>query len=172
MLEDNDIFLVPVTRADTENIVRWRNQPSVRQYFICQDLFTPESHEHWLETMVDTGKVVQFIIYVKAENRPIGAVYLRDIDRVNQKAEYGIFIGEEQYLGKGIGSAAAKLVLAYAFDELKLHKIMLRVFASNERAIASYEKVGFVQEGYFKDEVLIDGKYRDLIFMAKIAPES
>ena len=30
---------------------------------------------------------------------------------------------------------------------------MLRVFASNKRAIRSYEKAGFVQEGYFKDEV-------------------
>ena len=52
------------------------------------------------------------------------------------------------------------------------HKIFLRAFADNQAAIRSYEKAGFVQEGYFKDEVRIDGRFRDLVFMAVLNPDT
>ena len=57
-------------------------------------------------------------------------------------------------------------MLAYAFEELKLHKVMLRVLAENARAKRSYEKAGFVQEAYLRDEVFLEGSYRDVILMA------
>jgi diamine N-acetyltransferase len=115
--------------------------------------------------MVDTGKVKQFIICVKNEKKPIGSVYLRDISQLNRSAEFGIFIGEEEYLGKGFGSDAATTIIKYAFETLKLHKLRLRVLAGNKRAIASYKRVGFVEEGYFKDDVMIQNRYCDVIFM-------
>ena len=74
-------------------------------------------------------------------------------------------------MSKGIGSEAAKLALDYAFDCLKLHKVMLRVFAHNIRAIQSYKNAGFVQEAYLNDEIKIDNKYYDIILMAKINTE-
>ena len=142
------ILLRPMTEEDTENIVRWRNEAFVRKNFIYQKPFTAEGHKQWTETMVDTGRVIQFIICTM-EKKPVGSVYLRDIDRVHNKAEYGIFIGEEEALSKGYGSEAAELMIRYAFEELHLHKLYLRVLAGNERARKSYEKAGFVQEGYF-----------------------
>lgn len=151
---------------DTEAIVRWRNNPRVRKNFIYQKPFTKEGHENWIKTMVDTGKVVQFIIEDLESERPVGSVYFRDIDRDYEKAEYGIFIGEDDAVGKGFGSEAAGLAVNYGFEVLGLHKIFLRAFADNQAAIRSYEKAGFVQEGYFKDEVRIDGQFRDLVFMA------
>ena len=171
VLEGNKVVLKSIRREDTDDIIRWRNQPFVRDKFIYQELFTKESHEIWLKTMVDTGKVQQYIIYVKSlEAKPyaIGSAYLRDIDKRNLKAEFGIFIGEREYLGQGFGSDAAEVVVNYAFKELNLHKIMLRVFASNRRAIESYKKVGFVEEGYFKDEIRCGDGFRDVIFMAMI----
>ena len=55
-----------------------------------------------------------------------------------------------------------------AFEQLGLHKVFLRVFADNLRAIKSYENAGFVKEACFKDDVKIDGKYYDMVFMAII----
>ena len=153
---------------DTEQIVRWRNNPRVRNNFIYQKPFTKEGHENWVRTMVDTGKVVQFIIEDLDDGQPVGSVYFRDIDMDHAKAEYGIFIGEDSAVGKGFGSEAARLAVAYGFEELRLHKIFLRVFADNAGAIRSYEKAGFVKEGHFKDDVCIDGRFKDLVFMAII----
>lgn len=165
------VYLKPISSDDTENIIRWRNQENVRKNFLDQRLFTVEGHTNWLENVVRKGRAEQFIIYEKENDFPVGSVFLRDIDYENRKAEYGIFIGEETARGKGIGTEAAKSILKYGFEEMQLHKIFLRVLADNEGAIKSYKKAGFVQEAYLKDEVLLNGQYRDIVLMAVIDEE-
>lgn len=167
--EDEAIYLRLMTDEDTEDIIRWRNSDAVRKRFIYQAPFTKQSHEKWVETMVRTGKVVQMIICEKAGDKKIGSVYIRDIDAVHHKGEYGIFIGEAEARGKGYGTAAALLMKQYAFSELHLHRLFLRVFADNAQAIASYEKAGFVREAYLRDDVCIDGQFRDIVLMAVLA---
>lgn len=159
------IYLRGMTYDDTEKIVEWRNSDSVRRRFIYQGLFTKESHENWIRTMVETGKVVQMIICEVGTGKPVGSVYVRDIDKIHQKAEYGIFIGEKDARGKGYGTAAAKLMVRYCFEELALHRLFLRVYAENERAIRSYEKAGFVKEAHLREDVYIDGEYKDIVLM-------
>lgn len=171
ILEGQDIYLREMTEDDTERIVAWRNRDFVRRNFIYQKPFTKEGHQSWVDNMIKTGRVIQFIICTR-EHRPIGSVYFRDINREHQKAEYGIFIGEEDATGCGYGTQAAMLMLAYGFGELKLHKIMLRLLAGNDRAKRSYEKAGFVQEAYLKDEVLLKGEFKDVILMACFATEN
>lgn len=170
-ISNEKIILKPISSEDTENIIRWRNSENVRKNFLDQRMFTVESHTNWLKNMVETGKVEQFIIIDKNSNLPVGSVFLRDIDYENRKAEYGIFIGEDSARGKGIGTAAAERVIQYGFEELKLHKIFLRVLAENIGAIKSYEKAGFKQEAYLVDEVNINDEYKDIVLMAVINSE-
>ena len=109
VLEGAAVRLRPIADADTDLIVKWRNTPSVVQNFIFRQTFTPEMHRRWLATKVATGQVVQYIIIDKADDKPVGSVYYRDIDNHNRSAEYGIFIGEESARGKGLGTETAKL---------------------------------------------------------------
>lgn len=164
------IYLRLMTYDDTDNIVRWRNSDEVRKNFICQELFTKESHENWIRTRVETGQAVQMVICGLATDTPLGSVYIRDIDRHHNKAEYGIFIGEASARGRGIGTAAAKLMLRYCFETERLHRIYLRALAGNEQAIRSYEKAGFQREGYLKEDVRIGEAYRDVVWMAAVNP--
>lgn len=165
------IYLRPMTWDDTDLIVRWRNSDAVRLNFIYQEPFTRGGHENWIRNMVETGKVIQMIICETKDDTPLGSVYIRDIDRQHNKAEYGIFIGEESARGRGVGTAAARLMLEYCFREEKLHRVYLRAFASNARAIRSYEKAGFVREGLLRDDVCIEGEYRDIVWMAAVNPD-
>lgn len=166
-LYSEKIKLVPIKESDTPLIIKWRNTESVQRNFIFQEPFTEEMHKNWLNTKVASGEVVQFIIYEKDSDKAIGSVYLRDIDDKNKKAEYGIFIGEEMARGKGYGKESAELICKYAFKELGLHKIMLRVFADNLQAIHSYLKAGFEKEALLRDEIRQQEGYRDIILMAK-----
>ena len=163
------IYLRPMGYEDTDNIVYWRNSDAVRKNFIYQELFTRQSHENWIRTRVETGDVVQMIICESGTDKPLGSVYIRDIDRKHKKAEYGIFIGESAARGRGLGTAAAKLMLRYCFEEEGLNRVYLRALADNEQAIRSYEKAGFRQEGYLREDVCIDGIYRDVVWMAVLA---
>lgn len=168
MDEQAGIYLREMTYEDTDDIVSWRNSDSVRKNFIYQALFTRESHENWIRTMVETGKVVQMMICETNSRQSVGSVYVRDIDTTHHKAEYGIFIGVETARGKGYGTAAAKLMIKYCFEELHLHRLFLRVYAENEQAIRSYEKAGFAREAYLHEDVYVEGKYRDIVLMGII----
>ena len=174
VIENEKIYLRKMEYTDTSDIIRWRNSDAVRTHFIYQGLFTKESHEQWIRTMVETGKVDQLIICMQTtdgQEKPVGSVYIRDIDATHNKAEYGIFIGEEAARGCGIGSMAADLMIRYCFEQLRLHRLFLRVFADNVQAIRSYEKAGFKREALLKDDVLINGQYRDIVLMGIINPE-
>lgn len=162
------IYLRMMTPDDTDLIVAWRNSDAVRKNFIYQELFTREGHENWIRTQIEPGHVVQTIICDINGDRPLGSVYIRDIDRKHNKAEYGIFIGEPDARGRGVGTAAAKLMLRYCFEEVGLHRVYLRALAGNEQAVRSYEKAGFVREGYLRGDVRIDGEYRDIVWMAAV----
>ena len=162
---ESGIYLRMMTYEDTEHIIAWRDSENVRRNFIYQAVFTKESHEKWIQTMIETGKVVQMIICEIDTDRPVGSVYIRDIEEMHKKAEYGIFIGEDDARGKGYGTAAAKLMIQYCFEELKLHRLFLRVYAENKQAIRSYEKAGFIQEAYLHDDVYVNDRFRDIVLM-------
>lgn len=166
------IYLRRMTYDDTDVIVAWRNSEAVRKNFIYQELFTREGHEQWIRTRVETGEVVQLIICDLQTDLPLGSVYIRDIDHKHNKAEYGIFIGEASARGRGIGTAAARLMLQYCFEEEGLHRIYLRAFADNIQAIRSYEKAGFVREGLLVEDVCINGQYRNIVWMACVSRKS
>ncbi len=170
-MKHNNVMLRPMTEQDTDNVVKWRNSPSVMENFIFRTPLDREAHLNWYNNRVLTGDVAQFIIVDTDTDTDVGSVYLRDIDKQHKKCEFGIFIGEESCRGKGIGSSAAKLILDYAFQELKLNRVFLRVFAQNPRAIKSYEKAGFKHEGTFRDDVIIDGVAYDMVFMAILKEE-
>ena len=105
------------------------------------------------------------------DNKPVGSVYYRDVDSENQSAEYGIFIGENDARGKGLGSETAKLFTEFGLNYIGLHRISLRVIAGNDSAYRSYENAGFVTEGIFRDMVKLEGVFCDIIFMAKLSQD-
>ncbi len=87
------------------------------------------------------------------------------------EAFVGIGIGDRDYWGKGYGTDAMRVILRYAFQELNLRRVALDTFEYNPRAIRSYEKAGFVQEGAVREYLYREGKRWDLIFMGILREE-
>ena len=80
---NENVTIRPITEADTDNIIRWRNAPSVVEHFIYRTPLTAEAHLNWLHNRVETGDVAQFII-MDGET-PVGSVYLRDRRRLRRR---------------------------------------------------------------------------------------
>lgn len=167
-LEGKNVYLRSITYDDTDMIVRWRNQENVRKYFLFREDFTTEIHENWMRNHVEAGDVVQFIVCMKDTDRPVGSTYLRDIDYENGKAEYGVFIGEEDVRGKGVGKEILELTCRYAFDELKLHRVYARVIEGNNPSLYCFLHCGFEQEALLRDTKKIDGEYLNVIIIGRL----
>ena len=132
-----------------------------------QSLLTPEQHINWLNNYVYKGKCYQYIITVIlcGKSYDIGTIFLKNIDKGNNKAEYGIFIGEQNFCGKGYAKLASELILKIAFEELLLNRVYLSVMFDNMAAIKTYKKVGFVQEGILKEDFFRENKFIDILIM-------
>ena len=61
---------------------------------------------------------------------------------------------------KGVGKKLVDYIKTIAIEE-GIHKLSLRVMATNAKAIQFYKKNGFIQEGHFKDEFFINGSFCD-----------
>ena len=161
---NDKLYARPITDDDTDMVVGWRNNPRVVNNFLHREKVTREDHINWLRTKVDTGIVEQFVLIETATERPVGCVYLRDIDREASECEYGVFIGEDDCVGLGYGNAVCEWAVGYARDVLGLKKMILRVLEGNESAYKSYVHAGFTQTEVIPD--YIDG--RDLIMMERM----
>ena len=89
----------------------------------------------------------------------------------HSKENRNIYIGADihpAFAGIGLGYKSYKEFLNFLFNEgeYDLHKITLEVLATNTRAIHLYKKLGFVQEGCKRQEVLKGDTYVDSIIMS------
>lgn len=164
------VYLRPITVDDTDMIIEWRNSEAVRPYFIYQKPFTREGHLNWLKTMIDSGRGYQFIVCDIEDDQPIGCTYLRDYEKEHHKIEYGMFLGTNLVKSKGVGTEIVALTLKFAFETLNVHKVMCRIFADNPASIKSCIKGGFEEEALLKDDVYVNGQYRDMVILRAINP--
>jgi RimJ/RimL family protein N-acetyltransferase len=156
---------------DTQYLVRW-NQDSEYQQLLSSGptyLWPSKNMKEWMEKHFD--EMVSFTIRSLEDNRVIGCVDLSGIEWTAGNAWVGIGIGERENWGKGFGSDAMNMVLRFAFETLNLKRVSLTVFDYNERAIHSYEKVGFKLEGRMRQWMQRAGQRYDLVFMGVLRNE-
>jgi ribosomal-protein-alanine N-acetyltransferase len=68
--------------------------------------------------------------------------------------------------GKGLMFEALREAIRYVFVEKRLHRIMANYMPSNVRSANLLKKLGFVEEGYAKEYLLINGRWEDHILTA------
>jgi len=104
-----------------------------------------------------------------------GATHLGNISvwptsRREQAGEIGYWV-RSNATRQGIGTEAAARVLEIAFDELGLHRVVLRVAVGNRASERVAEKLGFVHEGLLRKEVLVGGTWLDHTLWAMLDEE-
>ncbi|HEX6291307.1 MAG TPA: GNAT family protein [Herpetosiphonaceae bacterium] len=132
--------------------------------------FSREQTERWITTIAERDDRVDLAIVPHDTSDLIGEVVLNEIDTTNRSANIRIGI-RTPYTGQGYGSEAMRLMLGYAFDQLRLHRVDLEVFAFNPRALHVYEKLGFRREGVRREVLYLDGTYHDSIVMGMLEDE-
>lgn len=115
------------------------------------------------------GAAVSFFIFDNATERLMGGITLGNIRHgVAQSGHIGYWIGEP-YAGKGYMLEALNLLVTFAFDTLRLHRIEAACIPSNTRSVRVLEKAGFQREGLLRSYLRINGIWQDHYLYARIA---
>lgn len=94
-----------------------------------------------------------------------GADFHRGLHSKNAHvADLGVAI-LKRFRGQGLGEAVMRCGIEWARG-VGVTRLRLGVFETNDRAMALYRKLGFVEEGRLKGEVILDGLPRDEVLMA------
>lgn len=81
--------------------------------------------------------------------------------------EFGIFLRREAQ-GRGLASKAVRLVEAYAFGELDLHRLSAAIDPDNSASISLFLRAGFQREGLLRQHWRTHRGLRDAVIMGKL----
>lgn len=135
----------------------------LQKNFLFRRDITIKEHSEWYDKLKNDKSQIVFAII--SENTHIGNCGFKNINMVDRKAELWIYLGNENFKGKGLGRKATNLLLSYGFNNFHFNKIYLHVAEFNKNAINLYKQLGFKEEGYFEKELIIGSVYVNLLRM-------
>ncbi|MCE3238005.1 MAG: Streptomycin 3-adenylyltransferase [Gammaproteobacteria bacterium] len=152
--------------ADLDLLCEWLNQPHVLEWW--NDHLTPAEIKQKYRNRINDTVVCPYI--VSLHNKPIGFIQYYWASKVGNgwwpnenDSTVGIdqFIGDENFIDKGYGTAMIKEFVHFLFQNLAITKIITEADPNNHRARCCYQKVGFIEQGEINTP---DGKSILLIF--------
>jgi RimJ/RimL family protein N-acetyltransferase len=156
--------------ADLGPMYCWANDPEAARLngaFRPVDLL---AYKMWFDNIGKDASKVVFGIRRRNETVIIGFVEITNISSINQSAEIGIRIGSENDRNRGFGKEALGLALGYCWNHLNLRRVSLNVLGHNKRAIKVYQAAGFKKEGTLRRACFVDGRWIDVVLMARFRP--
>lgn len=167
------VFLHPVERASLAASVEWFADPEFALGFNMRAPLSLRQAEAWFdEVQGQQGKRRwDFDVCLRQDGRTVGFAGFMDVDAVNGGVELIIGIGERGLRDRGYGTEAVEILLDFAFAELRLHRVQLRVWSFNERAIHVYTRMGFCQEASYREAHYRHGHWHDVHYMSMLASE-
>lgn len=161
------IQLRTTTEDDRPTLDRIFRDPDVLTWWIDPD-------EAINDAVGSTNDDLRFVIEWRAEAEPVVVGFIQaaeENDRMYRHAGIDIAI-ESAWQGRGIGVEAIRVLATYLFHERGHHRLTIDPAAHNERAIRTYQKVGFRPVGVMRQyERGADGHFHDGLLMDLLADE-
>lgn len=168
MLRGENVILTEIRSDDSKTLYNWINDAETVRWNAPYVPVTTAQHAAWFDRLGTDPSRVVFAVRKTSDGPAIGVIQLIDIHRVHRSAELTIRIGDERYQGKGLGTEAIGLATRFAFDDMNLQRLWLRVFHTNGRAIKAYQNAGFEIEGTLRRAAFIKGCWLDMVVMANL----
>src|SRR5438552_15173009 len=121
-----------------------------------------ERYVAWSQRQRAAGQYVCFAIVSRGAEAPIGLIHVRALGPGFGTADWGFAIASE-FWGAGIFTEAAELVLDFAFDVLRTHRLEARAALCNGRGNGAMKKLGAEREGILRHAFFRNGDYLDQV---------
>jgi len=160
--------LKDIKESNLKQILDWRNQESIRQVMYNSDIILMDQHVQWFKRLQKSETAISKIFYY--DQVPYGVLNINQIDRINNKCEWGFYIGANN-APKGMGTILGFTSLNYIFNELLIRKLSAEVLNINKKSATFHQKLGFIQEGLLRKHIIKDGTYIDILLYGLLKEE-
>lgn len=151
------------TLADLDFIIQTEYDPENVQFIVP---FDRDFHTKVLNGMDNT---IDGIVEEIETGERVGYVLINGLKSDANEMEWTHIIVTKK--GRGYGHETMKLLKAFAFEDKKFHRVWLDCKDYNARALHLYESEGLLREGLFRDTLLTNGKYENLVVLAMLEDE-
>lgn len=173
ILETARTLLRPLRLEDSEAMYEIYSDPETMEYWSSQPVKSIEGARKLVQADVDwvkQGSAVLWAIAEPSSNKALGKCVLFQFSKENQRAELGYVLTRERW-GIGLMTEVMTKVIDFAFDELGLHRLEADTDTLNAGSLALLGKLGFQQEGVFRQRWKVYGEWQDSAMLGLLKPD-
>lgn len=175
-MQNEAIILVPADTALAQQVTDYyqRNRKFLERYEPKREeaFFSLEYRQKVLKQETESFRQkTAFRFYIQPTAEPDKVIGSIGLNNVIWGAFCSAFLGyklDQEFTGRGFATMAVDMMINYAFQELRLHRIEANVMPKNIASLRVLEKNGFVNEGISKYYLNINGIWEDHVHMVKI----
>lgn len=160
-LSGERIALRPPVARDAHSLQRGANDRRVARYVRLPHPYTLEHATGFIRVCATNWRQHRSVeLAISHDGEAIGIISLMQIDHLNRDAELGYWLTQPRWR-QGIMREAAEVLITFAFDRLRLHRIHARTHAPNRASAALLERIGFTHEGVARKAGLVGRHWVD-----------
>lgn len=152
VLETQRFILQAITADHAPEIFRMMSDPHVVRYYGSLPMQSVDQAIAQVQGMQDAFQQqsgIRWAIICRENGQFIGSGGFWRLINEHARAEIGYTIAHEWW-GQGVMTEAATAMLDFGFTQMGLHSIEAQIHPANTGSRRVLEKLGFVQEGYFR----------------------
>lgn len=144
---------------------------------MAPEFFTPAFWAERLPGAVDdyvADRAARFVMQVRGARLHEGIVGTCNYTNIVRGAFHACHLGYQvarEHEGQGMMAEALRQTNAFVFQRMRVHRIMANFRPENERSRRLLQRLGFVEEGFARDYLFIDGAWRDHVLTSLVNPE-
>jgi ribosomal-protein-alanine N-acetyltransferase len=165
VLETERFVLRAATLDDVADMFRVMSDPQVTRYFGMPPMATlaqAQERVQMIQTAFQEQNGVRWAIADRASGQLIGTCGFWRLIKPHDRAEIGYELAQEWW-GQGVMTEALAAMLQFGFTRMGLHSVEAQIHPANNGSRRVLEKLGFVQEGYFRENYLdpVEARFTD-----------
>jgi RimJ/RimL family protein N-acetyltransferase len=150
----------------TKEYLGWMNSIEIHKY--TEQKYKKHTIKDIKRFIVDKNKSRNEFLYgIFLKKKHIGNIKLGPINFIHKRADISLFIGNQNFIGKGFGTLAVKKIINIA-KKKKIKKLKAGVYSLNKKSIKLFRTLKFKKEGIFKKEIIFKNKRYNAIVFGKL----
>ncbi len=170
-VENNvELRLYEPHHAEELNALVERNFDHIKKWsaWLKDDRSIENTHAFIKRNLKQFAENERFAVGIWHKNEMAGQIEYNYLDRKNRKTEIGFWLGES-FQGKGLATKSCRVLIDYAFNELKLNRVEMRCGAENTKSRKIAGKLGFREEGVICQSEWLRDRFVDFVIYGMLA---